>query len=218
MRPALAPSANACRGERGPSPERGSPAIRALSLLSSRGLARLLGFYSPRTLRRALGAGFGLATLTIGAPAAGFERQWHLGASVTGVAPSAGRERGAGAGLLLAYGVSDVFDVRAELRSSVHPATNEAAGFGLHLGALGLAYKLDVLEWIPYFGVRGGYYLQSGEPGPFARHGGTLGGFAGLDHAFSRSFAAGVELGVDRFLPDGASSMLALRAEYRWGY
>ena len=158
-------------------------------------------------------------SVLIAAPARAFERQWHLGGALVGVTPSDGRPTGFGAGAYTAYGVSDMFDVRAELRSSFHEKSATSGAFGIHLGWLGLAYKLDVLEWIPYFGVRAGYYQQtSDEVGDFARRGGALGGFAGLDHAFSRSFAAGVEVAVDRLLPDGATSALALRAEYRWGY
>jgi hypothetical protein len=159
-----------------------------------------------------LAVGFGTSS------ARAFERQWHVGASLAGVAPSDSRGEGAGFGLYGAYGVSDMFDVRCELRSSFHEQSASADGFGLHLAWLGLAYKLDVLEWIPYFGVRAGYYLQSSEPGPWARHGGAISGFAGLDHAFSRSFAAGLEVALDRLLPEGSSSAVSLRAEYRWGY
>src|SRR5688500_11665289 len=111
-----------------------------------------------------------------------------------------------------------MFDVRAEVRSSFHGKTSTTPAFGIHFGWLGLAYKLDVLEWIPYFGVRAGFYEQNAQVADWARRGGTIGGFAGLDHAFSRSFAAGLETAVDRLLPAGATSSLALRAEYRWGY
>jgi hypothetical protein len=83
---------------------------------------------------------------------------------------------------------------------------------------VGLAYKLDVLEWIPYFGVRAGYYRLGSEPGPWERGGGALGGFVGLDYAISRSFAVGLEASVDRLLPYGAVSALGLRVEYRFGY
>ena len=152
------------------------------------------------------------------APARAFERQWHLGVAAVGVAPTEPRPTGFGFGAYAAYGVSDMFDVRMELRSSFHAESKKSERFALHLGSAGLAYKLDVLEWIPSFGVRAGYYEQTAaEPGA-ARRGAALGGFAGLDHAFSRSFAAGVEVSVDRLLPEGGTSALALRAEYRFGY
>lgn len=180
-------------------------------LLSSRGLAR---FVNRSLLFVSFAVGFVLASR----PAGAFERQWHLGGSLAGVSASDSRPSGLGAGLHLAYGLSDVFDVRCELRSTFHAEAGSSPDFGLHLGALGLAYKLDVLEWIPYLGVRAGYYFVSSEPAPWARSGGALGAFAGIDHAFSRDFAGGLEVGVDRLLPDGVASMLGLRAEYRFGY
>jgi hypothetical protein len=174
----------------------------------------ILGFW--RLLPACIAAAF--AALLFSPPAHAFERQWHVGASLLGVQPSDSLSRGVGVGAYAAYGVSDMFDVRAELRSSFHGKTSTVPAFGIHCGWLGLAYKLDVLEWIPYFGVRAGFYEQNAEAVDWARRGGTIGGFAGLDHAFSRSFAAGLEIAVDRLLPAGATSSLALRAEYRWGY
>jgi hypothetical protein len=168
--------------------------------------------------RKSLAVALSAAALFGASPARAFERQWHLGGQLLGVAPDASRATGAGAGVYVAYGVSDVFDVRGELRSSLHSKAGASEAFELHLGELGLAYKLDVLEWIPYFGVRAGYYFVTSDPGPWARSGGALGAFAGLDHAFSRSFAAGLEVSADRLMPDGAVSSLGLRAEYRFGY
>ncbi len=160
-----------------------------------------------------------LLVATLAAPSAhAFERQWHLGATGSFVVPNHGRARGYGAGLYGAYGVSDVFDVRAELRSSFHPELGSRDAFSIYSGALGLCYKVDILEWIPYLGVRAGYFQQTGELGRWARGGGLVGGFAGIDHAFSRSFAAGVEVATDQLLPDGLLSEVSLRAEYRWGY
>lgn len=158
-----------------------------------------------------------VATLSA-SPAQAFERQWHLGAAGSVVFPSDGRARGYGPGLYGAYGISDVFDLRAELKSSFHPRLGARDAFSIHSGALGLCYKVDILEWIPYVGVRAGYFGQGGELGGWARGGGFIGGFAGFDHAFSRSFAAGLELSTDQLLPAGLLSSVSLRAEYRWGY
>lgn len=156
---------------------------------------------------------------TLWAPSAqAFERQWHVGVAGSIVLPNEGRARGYGPGLYGAYGISDVFDVRAELRSSFHQQLGKRDAFTIHTGALGLCYKVDILEWIPYLGVRAGYFGQAGELGGWARGGGFVGGFAGFDHAFSRSFAAGVEVATDQLLPVGFLSALSLRAEYRWGY
>jgi hypothetical protein len=160
-----------------------------------------------------------------------FERQWHVGATGSVVFPNDSRARGYGAGVYGSYGISDVFDVRAELKSSFHEQLTKRDAFTIHSGALGLCYKVDILEWIPYIGVRAGYFEQAGGleyrkdawgvERPFlrwSRRGGFVGGFAGFDHAFSRSFAAGVEVATDQLLPDGLLSSLSLHAEYRWGY
>jgi len=159
-----------------------------------------------------------LVSVLVCSSADAFERQWHVGAAGSLVVPNQSRATGYGAGLYGSYGVSDVFDVRAELRSSFHEKLGERDAFSIHTGALGLCYKLDILEWIPYVGVRAGYLEQAGELGGWGRRGGFVGGFAGVDHAFSRSLAAGVEVATDQFLPEGLLSALSLRAEYRWGY
>lgn len=150
--------------------------------------------------------------------ASAFERQWHLGAAASFVAPNQSRANGYGAGLYASYGMSDVFDVRAELRSSFHEKLGDRGAFSLHTGALGLCYKLDILEWIPYLGVRAGYFEQAGGLGGWDRRGGFVGGFAGVDHAFSRSWAAGVEVATDQLLAEGLLSAASFRVEYRWGY
>jgi hypothetical protein len=147
---------------------------------------------------------------------AAFERQWHLGAGVGVVKPDQGYPTGPALSLHAAYGLSDVFDARFELRSSLHEQNGRTA---LTQAALGLAYKLDIIEWVPYFGVRGGYYRFSSEPvAPLSNGGGLLGGFAGVDYAFSRSAAVGLEVDYDMLLPEGGAYAAVLRAEYRWGW
>lgn len=170
-----------------------------------------------------------LLGLLVATPAQAFERQWHLGAAGSFVVPNDDRARGYGPGLYGSYGISDVFDVRGELKASFHPELGKRDAFSVYSGALGLCYKVDILEWIPYVGVRAGYFrltgglLQPGAPkaaelDEWAQGGGFVGGFAGFDHAFSRSFAAGVEVATDQLLPAGLLSSVSLRAEYRWGY
>jgi hypothetical protein len=118
-----------------------------------------------------------------------------------------------------AYGISDVFDVRFTTAGSLlHLSDDDGGQNSLFLGTLGLAYKLDVIEWVPYCGVRAGYYVFGAEPaGDFARHGGAVGGMCGVDYSFSRSFAMGVELSTDFLLPSGQVFGALLHAEYRWG-
>ena len=77
----------------------------------------------------------------------------------------------------------------------------------------------NVIEWVPYFGVRaGGYYFGSEPRAPYSRRGGAIGGMAGFDYSFSRSFAVGTELSYDLLLPEGGVYGALVRAEYRWGF
>lgn len=159
-----------------------------------------------------------------------FERQWHLGAGLGVAAPASGYQLGGALGLHGAYGVSDVFDARVTLESSLHrqrqraatepPIEGDDSGLtSLSRASLGLAYKLDVIEWVPYFGVRaGGYYFASAPLKPYSRGGGALGWMAGCDYSFSRNAALGVELSYDQLLPQGTVFGALLRAEYRWGF
>jgi hypothetical protein len=153
--------------------------------------------------------------------ASAFERQWHVGAGLGGVAPRSAYGLGGALALHGAYGLSDVFDARLTLESSLHKLDGDDASstVSLSLATLGLAYKLDIIEWVPYFGVRaGGYYWGSAPVAPYSQRGGAIGGMAGCDYSFSRSAAIGVELSYDLLLPEGNVSGALLRAEYRWGF
>jgi hypothetical protein len=171
-------------------------------------------------LRVALAVAFVLVPCLLSRTASAFERQWHLGAGVGAVLPGETYQSGGAAALHLAYGVSDVFDARLTLTGSMHESEGELAQkTSLGLATLGLAYKLDIIEWVPYFGVRaGGYYFSEAPLAPYSRAGGALGAMAGVDYSFSRSFAIGAELGYDELLPEGHVSGGLLRAEYRWGF
>jgi hypothetical protein len=167
----------------------------------------------------ALGLVAGVATL---APrtAQAFERQWHLGLGGGISVPS--EEYGAAPALSLhgAYGISDVFDVRLSASGSLLRLSPDGGGQNaLSLGTLGLAYKLDVIEWIPYCGVRAGYYLFGASPkGELSRQGGSVGGMCGLDYSFTRAAAVGVEVSDDFLLPRGTVFSALLHVEYRWGF
>jgi hypothetical protein len=154
-----------------------------------------------------------------------FERQWHLGAGL-GAASYAGTDSGISPalGLHAAYGLSDMFDARVELVASRH---SQGAGERLDIfsAAGGIAYKIDVLEWIPYVGVLGGYYYFSGQPAPEFRHDFALSAILGLDYAWSRSFGLGVALryhglmlDAPRSFTDAAYFTGLLRVEYRLGW
>ncbi|MBX3128289.1 MAG: outer membrane beta-barrel protein [Polyangiaceae bacterium] len=155
------------------------------------------------------------------------EGQWHVGAGL-GAATFSGTGSGFGPALGLqgAYELTDMFDLHLELSASQHelaPATSTRF-YGASAGAV---YKVDVIEWVPYFGLYAGVYRFDGEviPTPLKQ---TELGIAvplGLDYSFSRSFAVGVQLRYHGFLSDPMSSLGdapyflgLLRAEYRPGW
>lgn len=180
----------------------------------------------PRWMKGALCGLLGLAAWLCPERAHAFEGQWHLGAGLGVLSPTSTYKMGGALALHGAYGISDVFDARLTLTSSlVEPKesagdeTNDSSKATLSLATLGLAYKLDVIEWVPYFGVRaGGYYFGASPLGVYSKGGGAIGGMAGFDYSFSRSFAVGAELSYDLLLPEGGVYGALARAEYRWGF
>ena len=168
------------------------------------------------------------AALFVSAPACAFEREWHTGAGLGISAYPRYYPVGPALGLNAAYGISDVFDLKLELLRSEH---NYSAGPALtavkavpYSAVLGLSYKLDVLQWIPYFAVLGGYShisgaLPTGEP--FRRDDAILAVVLGLDYAVNRSFGLGASLRTDMRLltwSEGEAVTSMLRAEYHWGF
>jgi hypothetical protein len=189
--------------------------------------ARVKPVRRARVGRCAAGALLSAAAWLCPQQARAFEGQWHLGAGLGVMAPTSSYELGGALALHGAYGISDVFDARLTLASSLFKpkesddaaATRSSDTLNLSLATLGLAYKLDVIEWVPYFGVRaGGYYFGSEPLAPYSRRGGAIGGMAGFDYSFSRSFAVGTELSYDLLLPEGGVYGALVRAEYRWGF
>jgi hypothetical protein len=169
----------------------------------------------------ALGPALGFFLLALAPSRAhAFEQQWHLGLGA-GVSVPSGPYRAASAvSLHGAYGISDVFDVRFTATGSLlHLSPDGGGQNSLSLGTLGLVYKLDVIEWVPYCGARAGYYVFGAAPaGDLSRHGGAVGGVCGIDYSFSRSTAVGVEVSRDFLLPGGQLFGALLHAEYRWGF
>jgi len=153
------------------------------------------------------------------APAAAFEREWHLGGKLGG-ALLKGAPLGPAVNVHGAYGLSDMFDAVIELTASRHGWSN---GTDVMSATAGLAYKIDVLEWVPYAGLLAGYYHYAGTPGPNGEHGPEFGAAIslGVDYLVSREFAIGVDLRAHTSFVDGFSfpySTGVLGAEYRWGW
>jgi outer membrane scaffolding protein for murein synthesis (MipA/OmpV family) len=154
-------------------------------------------------------------------PAHAFEREWHLGAGA-GVSSGNGLTMSPALAAYAAYGLSDVFDARVEVTARGYHLGSEQNPNALSAMA-GIAYKLDVLRWVPWAAVYAGYLTFLGEPRPelsFAQRDAALGLGLGLDYGFSRNWGAGVTLRFDDALTSSAASTFdaLLRAEYRWGW
>lgn len=174
----------------------------------------------PMSIRpRLLGVALAAAAALSAGRARAFEDEWHAGARA-GAASLRGRGWGPAVGLHGAYGISDMFDVALEGGASWHGG---AHGTDVYSASLGLVYKIDILEWIPYVGVYGGYYDYARRPGPNGESGSEVGASVqlGLDYLFSRSFAAMGEVRWHASFRDGMDVPLfsaTLGAEYRWGF
>jgi hypothetical protein len=178
----------------------------------------------PRRLLPAIGLALGLGLSP--ARALAFEGQWHAGGGIgAGFFADSATRAGPAIGLHGAYGLSDYFDVKLEGLAALH--SRDEHGLGLYAVSAGLAYKIDVIQWIPYVGVQVGYYRLSGTDRPGQLHPNELGMSVdlGMDYAVSRSFGLGLELRYHGFLSDPLASLgdapyfsALLRAEYRWGW
>lgn len=190
-----------------------------------------------RSLRRvsalAALAGFALVS-SYEANANAFEKQHHLGLSpalaILNVANKSTSSVGAGLSLHYAYGLTDQWNFMVEGGSHVvamdqqldtrdtprtFPARVDHAG-------VGIGYVLDVLRWVPYFGLLGQTYVLSGGTLESSKVAVGVALAAGLDYQFTRHFAVGLAV-RQSFIASELSTyptytLAQLRAEYVWGY
>jgi len=165
--------------------------------------------------------------VVVAAPAAqAMEDQWHLGAGAgAGAFADADTTFGPVFGLHAAYGLNDMFDARLEGLVGLHERHHER--FSLSGVSAGLSYKVDVIEWVPYFGVQFGVYHLGGpeRPDKLGRNELGMSVDLGLDYALSRTVGLGAQVRFHGFLGDPLASLgeapylsALLRAEYRWGW
>jgi hypothetical protein len=167
-------------------------------------------------------------------PAHAIERQHHLGLdpslSILKVDDKSTVSVGAGIGAHYTYGLSDQFNFMVELNASRVAANQEqdhadsphTRPANVAHGLVGVGYVIDVLRWVPYFGLlAGGYHLSGGTlDSPIVAFGGAV--QVGLDYQLSRHWALGAA-GQQHFLltklgdyPSYTTVML--RLEYMWGF
>ena len=156
-------------------------------------------------------------------PAAlGFEEQWHVGGGIGAVSTSASRVGlGPAVNAYGAYGLDDMFDVKLDFAASNHAfeaAPEVTDRRSIYTATLGISYKLDVIEWIPYFGAHLGWlHTNLPEDVDMATRGWLVGGMIGLDYSVSPSWGVGVVNHMHLPMGGGTLVDLFLRAEYHWG-
>lgn len=160
---------------------------------------------------------------TIANSAGAVEREHHLGLDLGGntlVIGGSGTDTGASVGAHWTYGLTDQFDLMIEGAWSVE-ALGRRAG-SITNGDVGVSYVLDVLRWVPYFGVLvGGYELTGSEiGGPKLLPGGVLAG--GLDYRLNRALELGVAVREHMLLTEASIYpsfvQVLARIEYTWGW
>ncbi|HEX6274783.1 MAG TPA: hypothetical protein VFZ53_17195 [Polyangiaceae bacterium] len=171
---------------------------------------------SSPALSRPIVATLFFASALVTFPARAFERQWHFGAGLGAASASGAYDTGIALGAHAAYGLSDVFDLRLELQSSKNDVGELPVWF--HGGRFGIAYKLDVIQWIPYGGVSGGGFVVAWDGGTLLRP--SAGAFVGLDYAASRHLGLGVIGAGDYVFVDSGVTLVTVlvRGEYRFGW
>ncbi len=172
--------------------------------------------------------------VVVAPPASAFEKQHHLGLSpalaVLKVNEKSTTSVGAGLSLHYAYGLTDQFNFMVEGGSHVVAANQQVdspetpATFPARVdhAGVGVGYVLDVLRWVPYFGVLGQGYVLSGGTIPRAVVAVGVSIAAGLDYQIGRHFAVGLAV-RQNFIASELSTyptytLAQLRAEYVWGY
>jgi hypothetical protein len=157
----------------------------------------------------------------------GFEHQWSLGVGPSLLAYSG--DSGAlmpGLSLHLVYGLSDTFDVRLQLAEATvlgSDVPRRSLGYAESL----LAYKLDVLEWIPWAALGLGGFQASG--GAQGRERDSIqpavGLWFGLDYALNRQWGMGACVGLHSWAADStrvspryAATNYGLHVERRFGW
>lgn len=137
-----------------------------------------------------------------------FQGQWHLGAGA-GMMSYSGDSHYLMPELTLhgAYGISDTFDVRLELGESV-PLASGGSDRSLGYAEGILAYKLDIIEWIPWAGLGLGAFAASGGLQGAGRDplqpAASL--WLGLDYAFTRQWGVGAFLAMHSWVTDSTRS------------
>ena len=162
------------------------------------------------------------------------ERQHHIGLDPTlamlKIDDKSTVSVGAGLGLHYTYGINDQFNFMAEMNVSRvaanqqqdEPTSPHSRPADVGYASAGVGYVIDVLRFVPYFGLLlGGYRLSGGTlDSALLLPGVELA--AGLDYQLNRQWAVGLA-GREHLLFTKLSTYpsyttVLLRFEYMWGF
>ena len=151
------------------------------------------------------------------------ERQWRLGADLgfAGVSSTSGVVTGLGGGAHAAYGLTDSYDLLIEADHTSHPLGSNLPNARITSLGVGAAYSLDIVQWVPYFGLLlGGYRFDGGAmKQPIYDFGMQFA--LGFDYRFSPSWSTGLQVRYHTFSeePFSAHYMTTMfRFEYLTGW
>ena len=162
--------------------------------------------------------------ITLTAPAASaVERQWRMGADI-GWAAVASSEKvfpGWGGGAHLAYGLTDSYDLLMSAGLTSHAISASTPNGTIMDVAVGAAYTLDIVQWVPYVGLLVGGYRQSGGGLQQANYDLGLQIALGMDYRFSPSWSTGLQVKYASFSKEPLSAHYMttfVRFEYLLGW
>ena len=151
------------------------------------------------------------------------EHQWRTGvdAGWAGFSDSRGVYSGVAVGGHAACGLTDSYDLLLEGDTSFHPVGNGYSAVNFTHVSVGAAYSLDIVTWVPYFGLLVGGYRVSGGGLEQAHYDLGFQAALGLDYRFSPSWSTGVQVRYHTFREDPLSvhyMTSLLRFEYVAGW
>jgi hypothetical protein len=163
--------------------------------------------------------------MAVSGGAAAVERENHVGVDLGApilVVTHSGTQTlsGPSLGAHYTYGITDQFDFVADGSSSFLFGGSSLAT--LSNAEVGLAYVLDVLQWVPWFALEAGGYVLTGAPvgGTTVLPGASMS--LGVEYRFDRSWAAGIVLRQHLLFTDTSNfpsyTQALLRFEYTWGW
>jgi hypothetical protein len=187
-----------------------------------------------RAVARAAAAGLGvaLAVVTFAPLAGAVERENHLGvdagASMLVISGKGSPDVGGTFGAHWTYGLTDAFNLMVDGSWSLVslgekpakgvPDTHPSNVTGLDAG---IAYVLDVLQWVPWGGLFAGGFALDGGTVPGVRILPGWGIALGLDYRLSRSWAVGFSV-RQTMLSDVSTypsyTQAFARFEHTWGW